>query len=467
MPRELFLHIGTTKTGSTSIQFVLEAQRREMLTQGVYYPKTHGTKRHLLLAFASAGTGRFRQMSGDAMWQGMEPGARIEAYRGEFAAEMEGLPKRVDRVILSAEQFGLLLRSQDQIQRLHDILAPHFSKMTVVIYLRRQDSHYASMYAQMLRMGNLHQPDMAAVRTISFNSDYDYMELLSRWTRIFGEDAVMPRLFERTSSAPFDVVDDFLHLCRVQLSLPPDDEKRSRNPSMSLVGQSVLLKVGEVLERRTGTKHIDGFLWNKVAEAVTSASAGQGWQPTQEEARSFLARFEESNEAVRKRWFPERESLFAIDFSKLPKTSVQADPAASFEVACTALLEAAITGVKRDQGNFLQLAKMAEAAGDHKRKVASLVHLLRTEPGNIGVRAQLIEHHIAQGDLAAANASFRAARKIAPEDPAVQRLGAALTDLGVDIGAPEVVAAVEKKMRPGAKRRAGRRQAEAEAELEA
>ena len=456
MSRELFLHIGTTKTGSTSIQFVLEAQRRELLAQGAYYPKTHGAKRHLLLAFAAAGSGRFRQMSGDAIWQGMEPAARLDAYRVEFAAELAGLQKRTDRVILSAEQFGLMLRAPEQIQRLHDMLAPHFTKITVVIYLRRQDSHYASMYAQMLRMGNLHLPDLAAVRAISFNTDYDYAELLSRWTSVFGEDAVVPRLFERTSAAPFDVVDDFLHFCRVKLSLPPDDDKRARNPSMNLVGQSVLLKVGEALQRKTGTKHIDGFLWNKVAEAVTAASPGQGWQPTQDEARSFLARFEESNEAVRKRWFPERASLFALDYAKLPKAPVQVDPAAGFEVACTALLEAALTGVKRDQGNFLQLAKVAEAAGDHKRKLAALVHLLRTEPGNIGVRAQMIEHHIAQGDLGAANASFRSARKIAPDDPAVQRLAKALADLGVDVGEVEEEPVVQKKPRPGALRRAAR-----------
>ncbi len=50
MPRDLILHIGTSKTGSTSIQKVLARQRRALRTQGIVYPRSPGSERHELLA---------------------------------------------------------------------------------------------------------------------------------------------------------------------------------------------------------------------------------------------------------------------------------------------------------------------------------------------------------------------------------------------------------------------------------
>ena len=288
MRPELILHIGTTKTGSTSIQYVFDSKRRELAAQGCYWPQTHGAKRHLMLALANSNAERFHEMIGNPLWQGMEPASRLDAYRTEFAEEMNALDPKIRQVVISAEQYSELLRSDAEIRQLHAMLAPHFSKMRVVIYLRRQDSHYASMYAQMLRMGNLHEPNMAGVK-IGFNYDYEYYDLLMRWAQVFGEDAMEPRLFERTSDRKFDVVDDFLELCGVTLTLSADDQKRARNPSMNLLGQKVLLQTGELIREKTGSKTMNGFLWNKIAEAVTHAVPGNGWLPTQDEARAFLA----------------------------------------------------------------------------------------------------------------------------------------------------------------------------------
>jgi hypothetical protein len=460
MARELILHIGTTKTGSTSIQYVLDAKRKELPAQGAYWPETHGAKRHLLLALSNSSAERFHEMLGNPLWQGMEPASRIEAYQAEFAREMSSLPDSINRVIISAEQFSELLRSKSEIRQLHSMLAPHFSKISVVIYLRRQDSHYSSMYAQMLRMGNLRRPDLSTVR-IGFNHDYDYLDLLNRWAAVFGEAAMQPRLFERTGTARFDVVDDFLDYCGLKLTLSADDQKRSRNPSMNLLGQQVLLQTGEIMRRKTGEANVTGFLWNKIAEAVTQALPGNGWLPTQAEAEAFLARFEAANEAVRQRWFPERETLFARDFSKLPKEPPAEDPAAMFAAACAAFLEASITSMKREQASALQIAKLAEATGDHKRMRTALVQILRADSRNIPARLQMAEHHIAQGNLSAARGSLNAAYMIAPKDPAVRKLEERLSELEATAGDGSALPGGAANPPPGAARAGSRGKAHA------
>jgi hypothetical protein len=449
MKPDLILHIGTTKTGSTSIQYVLDSKRRDLPAQGAYWPETHGAKRHLMLALSHSRAERFHEMLGNPLWQGMEPAARIAAYRSEFAQEMQSLPPSVNRVIISAEQFSELLRSKAEICALHTMLAPHFATITVVIYLRRQDSHYASMYAQLLRMGNIRPPDMQGVK-IGFNHDYDYWDLLMRWAEIFGENAIQPRLFERTGAAKFDVVDDFLNVCGIKLAISDDDQKRARNPSMNLLGQKVLLQTGAIM-RRNADSFASGFLWSKIADAVTHALPGNGWLPTQAEAERFLARFEATNDAVRARWFPSREHLFARDFSKLPQTEIPDDPAANFEAACAALFEASLANLRREQSASLQTAKLAEAAGDFKRMRQALLHVLRTDNRNIPARLQMAEHHLAEGNLTAARASIDAARDVAPRDPAISKLEARLIALEDGAPLPEAPAAKPKPGGDGAK----------------
>ena len=167
MKPDLILHIGTTKTGSTSIQYVLDSKRRDLPAQGAYWPETHGAKRHLMLALSHSRAERFHEMLGNPLWQGMEPAARIAAYRSEFAQEMQSLPHSVNRVIISAEQFSEL--SAQHKSEICASCTPCWRRtsatITVVIYLRRQDSHYS----QHVRPAPAHgqssgRPDISTVR---------------------------------------------------------------------------------------------------------------------------------------------------------------------------------------------------------------------------------------------------------------------------------------------------------------
>ncbi len=447
---ELFLRIGTMKTGSTSIQFALDGHRRELPPQGAYWPTTHGgVKRHQLLVACNAAPGKYLGRIGDPIWQGMEPAARMEAYREEFVAEMRGLPKKINRVIISAEQFSLVLRTRPEIQQLHDYLSPLFSKITVIIYLRRQESHYSSMYAQNLRMGSLYEPDLSTVK-VGYNQDYDYYKLVMRWANVFGEDNVKPRVFERTATNNFDALTDFLDICGVKLEINPETEKRTRNRSQTVLGQKVLTKTGLLLDQKNEGKPRDGFLWNRISESVTRVLQGKGWLPTQEEAMAFQARFEESNEKVRARWFPDRESLFSRDYSNLPVKREAVDAGAAFEAACAVMLDAVGVGVAREQAMSVQVANLSEATGDPKRTMNALMNVLRKDARNVGARLQVVEQHIKSGNLEAAAATFKAAQRVSPDDPLLAPVQEKLAALGVTITAnPERVRRNKPRKRQG------------------
>ena len=148
--RRLILHIGTPKTGSTSLQEVLAAGRPGLAKSGVYYPRKIGPVNHIALADALLDPERRR----------LGPATNRKAHEirealmlNAFAAEINGLPSSIHTVVISNESFCFKAASAAEFAKLKEILEPHFDVIEIVIYLRRQDEHYASIYGQGLRQG--------------------------------------------------------------------------------------------------------------------------------------------------------------------------------------------------------------------------------------------------------------------------------------------------------------------------
>ena len=57
----------------------------------------------------------------------------------------------------------------------------------------------------------------------------------------------------------------------------------------------------------------------EIVQFLARTKPGKGLLPPREEAEKFLKFFEESNEQVRKKWFPEKKDLFKVDFNKYPE----------------------------------------------------------------------------------------------------------------------------------------------------
>jgi hypothetical protein len=420
MKPDLILHIGTTKTGSTSIQYMLNQNRESLLRQGAYYPATPGEHRHLHLATAFAASPALVAEPDNALWQGKAPADFIASYLVEFEAEIRTLPESVSRVIISAEQFSMFQRTHVEIGSLHDFLAPHFARMTVLVYLRRQDAHFASAYAQFLRAGNVHLPEMD--RLNSFHHDYDYADLLARWSRVFGEESIKPRIFERLPGQRFDVVDDFAQACGLDLSNTLANPGRNKNISINFTGQHVLLELGRLLQESTGRRAAGGTTWQRISESLAATSPGTGWQPTRGQARAFMQAYETTNESVRARWFPEKQSLFSRNYDHLPEEPQKFDPLAAFTVANAAWLNSITAGLKREQQLLLEKARLAEKLGDSGAQRRALLQAVRCDGNDARARCLLARFQIEDGNFASARTNIDAALALAPEDRLAKQL---------------------------------------------
>jgi hypothetical protein len=337
MPRHLILHIGLTKTGSTSIQHVLAAAREAMEQQGVYYPRNAGYAEHPLLALACVNDPTVPGLIHRAIWKGMAPAARVAAFRAGLDAEMRSLPEDA-RCVMSSEHISRLLRTPGEVDRLAVLLRPYFGVIEVVVYLRRQDQHAASAYAERLR-GGLLAPAALPQGGPGELPHYDYARLLDLFGGAFGADHLRPRVFDRDSLSGGDVVTDFLATSGISVAMPADLPGRQSNVRLSLLAQTLLLRAGTRFARQTKRGPLrNQAQWWRLAQVAAQRLPGPGWRPTRGEAAAFMKRFADSNESVRLRYFPQRAALFGDDLSDLPDGEETVTDAALADAALDVLV---------------------------------------------------------------------------------------------------------------------------------
>jgi hypothetical protein len=435
--RELILHIGTSKTGSTSLQHVLSRNRRALFAQGVCYPRSPGSTQHKLVAYAVKSRQVVEQRLASRVWSG-DPGAvRVENFFEAFDAELAQLPAAISRVILSSEFIYILVRTPEEVRRLRDRLLEWFHTIKVVVYLRRQDAHFTSLYSQILRGGEVLAPDQIEMR-VHRAHELDYEALLDRWAEVYGQDNIVPRLFEKSAGKRFDSVQDFLTLCGLTVPDSSQDDAPAANPSMDLAGQHLLVDIGRVLMGVKPGKNVGSPVWRQLTDAVTSASPGRGWQPTRSKAAEFYSQFKEGNDAICRTWFPDRATLFDEDFSEYPETAPTVAPDALYQLAIRLIVSMASQEVTHDVEAAHEAVRTAQKGGNRQRHYAALTRAMRHDPTHPGLKLAAAELYIEDGQLRRARGLIDVVLDEAPDDPVAQALDQRLTE-AVAKGAAEVV----------------------------
>ncbi len=195
-PRKIYLHIGHPKTGTTSIQTWFLANRLALRAAGILYPETG--------LFDSA----HRLLSPSFYARRFLPN-RAPSVMADLLREI--ISASCSTILISYEGFGL-----DHPR----CLAPlkDLGEVTVLYYVRRQDTLAESMYAQHVR-SFLHMefrpPDLWLDRVFHC----EYLEVAERFSDFFGVSRFRLRPFETAALKGGDVLEDILHL--MHLTPPP------------------------------------------------------------------------------------------------------------------------------------------------------------------------------------------------------------------------------------------------------
>jgi hypothetical protein len=309
------LHIGTEKTGTTSIQEFLAGNRARLAADGFLYPSSLGETNHFYLAVHALAPGDESDISAYAQ---ADFGMDLPGFRTTLAARFreEAGATSARTLIVSSEHLHSRLVSDEEKRSLLAFLAPYCERIQVLVYLRRQDKVASSLVSTAFKNGHTNIDGIYDAAPDLLPYYYDYRALLEGYARVFGKETLRVRLFEEPELLGGDAVRDFM----AQIGMPEFAEYVPivrRNESLT----PVALRFLSVFNRRVPlfVNQAPNPLWGNLVAVLEEHYSGAGYTPPRRVAEAFYRAFEDSNRWVRQEFFPHRATLFSEDFSSCPE----------------------------------------------------------------------------------------------------------------------------------------------------
>ena len=207
----LYLHIGTHKTGTTSLQTFFRDNSALLKKKGIVYPKTGrarmGAHHHLISAISVPPHPEFKPKKSFT----------------DYIAELNNEVAEDARCLISTE----ILNEIIDFSRL-ELFKTVAKKVKIIVYLRRQDHFLESGYSFEVRRGY----------TMSFAHyctewSLNYADLCGRYADIFGKENIIVRPYEKRQFHGGDIFSDFLDVLGLELTDAYRLPRKNPNPSLS------------------------------------------------------------------------------------------------------------------------------------------------------------------------------------------------------------------------------------------
>ena len=300
--RTIWMHIGTEKTGTSTIQTACVWNKELLAAAGVLYPSApvlEGTRTHAGLVYYAAedlDLGRMPQFRGAPM------SAQDVAYHRQtmitrLGEEVEA--SGMDTVLLSSEHLSSCLRKPPSVARLIGGLREIADEVRVVIYLRPQYQVYPSAYSTQIKGGS-NRPGKPPVR--ANNRFYNYDLMLQLWEEAVGRENMVVRLFERARFVNGDLLDDFFST--VGFAIPPEFRRPAKSRNRSLDADTM-----EFLRLANGLRpdNANAADWHGLIRQLEEGSDREALAVPADILQRIERLYAESNSNVAKRYFPELE----------------------------------------------------------------------------------------------------------------------------------------------------------------
>ena len=327
------LHIGLEKTGTTSVQQLLKANRAALLAQGTLIPTSLHPGNNFYLAMASFSS--FRP-DGLLKAEGIKNQGDLDAFRrktlGNFQTELRGA-SAANQVLISSEHLQSRLTTLEDIQRLKaNLESVGLREFEVLVYLREPIRIALSHHSMAIKKGvfvdeSFFEPNHPRVSQI-----LGFKASLEMWQEVFGIESLNVRLYPE-GAKPSALIDDFFTATRISQNGLNLNSDAKRNVNLSLGALQILNQVNRT-SKESGKSLASMAFFDRLERHVP----GKGLVADQKTIESFANHYAESNEWVRATFFANQASLFENPLK--PSVSLEA-PLAMDEVVgvLTAALE--------------------------------------------------------------------------------------------------------------------------------
>lgn len=278
MIQNIWLHIGTAKSGTTALQHFCADNRAQLEAAGLGYVTIDGHSSVNKLAIA--------------INKGRE--AQLAQFQDQISRHIRN--SRARTVLISSEMlFGM---APENILKALPVLQDY--PLNLLVYLRRQDRYIESKYLQKLKNGRFRGTIWDYIDKFD-GSGSDYYAELRPWFNL--DCDVHPRICERSALIGGSTVTDAMAVMGFDELAQAVPETRVENVSPSLGRIQLLQALSDAGHPKT----------RRIQRALPPDPNGKARFLTQAQRRTYVAQYQRSNEAIRQSFFPAMPQLFATD----------------------------------------------------------------------------------------------------------------------------------------------------------
>ena len=218
--KTLYLHIGPPKTGTSALQVFFAENYRALKRKGILYPKT-----------GRARVGRAKLAGHHYMINSIarhrHAGYPPKKTFTEYIADLKKESKRYSRVLLSSEFMYFDIDSNDLL-----CFRELFSRIVIIVYVRRQDEHLKSRYSEQVK--TTHDRILSVQEFAEYYTRSKWFHIVQQYGDLFGKENIIVRPYEKRQFQGGTIFSDFLRILDLDLE---DDYILPRG----IINQSLLL----------------------------------------------------------------------------------------------------------------------------------------------------------------------------------------------------------------------------------
>ncbi|EPB9173443.1 coiled-coil domain-containing protein [Campylobacter coli] len=314
-----YVHIGTEKTGTTSIQEFLYINKSIIQKQNYFFAQSIGIKNHWDLAFLGYSLNKKDSyILNNSLWNFQA----IKQHKKNIFSKIKDEVKFNHKIIFSSELLQSRLTRKREIVKLYTFFKKiGFTNIKVICYIRDANEMLRSLLSEAIKWEEIDSFELKEEKEeyklgykknlFHFHHICNHKQTLQWWGEVFGKENLIVRLFDKNEFYQGDLLKDFIH----SIGLEWDDEfiiPPKQNESLDLLGIDLLRRINKFLPLfcNNARNIFRGDLHHFAVKHFTSKDSHLKFQPPKEIMQSYINYFEESNEWVRQEFFPHKERLF-------------------------------------------------------------------------------------------------------------------------------------------------------------
>ncbi len=304
----VYLHAGTPKTATTSLQAFFKKNRALLKEHNFCYPIFKTEFPHI--PHTRNGHFLYRAFT-DEKHQLLDEPSPVYLQKLERLVE---IGKTYDNILLSEE---MLWQATDWCPDFWERIARDFAErgleIKVIVYLRRQDLFVESYWKQSVKTYTQRTFKSYRKYLARRNSPLNYYEFLNGIAAQVGKENITARAFERGQFLNGSIYDDFLAILGLKMSDGFEIAEEERN--IALEGNALELKRRLNAYLESGEESRNPAIKHALYELAASAEKTTHFESLQEQ-EEYLAQFAESNAQVAREYVGNADGVLFYDAVK-------------------------------------------------------------------------------------------------------------------------------------------------------